>query len=459
MKNITKIYLAILFACMVFVSCSDDNKVVDPIKDLIFNEFSINGVQGEIDNENMMVTIILPANSDITSLTPDIKVPNGAVVKPLTGVPLNFTNPVKYTIENGNKYNVYTVTVYVINAQITQFILDDKYQGIIDQVSRKISVSVKPTTDVTNMVPSIKYTDGAQISPVATVSQDFTNPVKYILTYMNTTFEYTVEVKKRDEAFAFIGSAATVEGLTSLHEKNAAEWMLGSIPKSYYISFADVKSGNVELNSYDVIWFHYETWMDLPALALDASVINKFKEYYLGGGNMLLTSYACLYIGQTGISKNGAPNNVFGDINAWTVPERWGISYQGSETHPLFKSLVQADDLSYPAAYLIGENVHRRNAGCMWHIEPEPYNRSKEQWAELTGGIPLAALNWNQLRDIHVVISEFPKVSKGNGAVICIGAPSYEWYNADINGAPSPANPYLNNIKTITQNAIEYLKD
>lgn len=450
---------AMLLVFMAFVSCSDNNESIDPTKDLIINEFSIEGISGEIDNENMTIRVILPANSDITSLTPQIKVPNGAKVKPMTGVPINFTNPVKYTIENGNKYNIYTVTVYVINAQITRFILDDKYQGIIDQVSRKISVSVKPSVDITNMTPDIKFTDGAQISPEANSPQDFSTPVKYTLTYMNETFEYTVEVKKRDEAFAFVGAAATINDLQSLHEKNAAEWMLNTIPQSHYISFDDIKSGNVELNSYDVIWFHYETWMNLPAVAIDASVVNKFKEYYLGGGNLLLTSYACLYVGQTGVSKNGAPNNVFGDINAWTVPERWGISYQGNETHPIFHNLEQADDLLYPAAYLIGDNVHRRNAGCMWHIEPEPYNRDKNKWAELTGGIPLAALNWNQPRDIHVVVAEFPKVANGNGAVICIGAPSYEWYNEDINGTPSPANPYLDNIKTITKNAIEYLKD
>lgn len=459
MKNMNKIIWAILFAFIALVSCSDDNESVDPTKDLIINEFSINGVQGEINNEDMTVVVTLPANSDVTSLTPEIKVPAGATVKPITGVPINFTNPVKYTIENGNKYNIYTVTVYVVNAQITRFILDDKYQGIIDQESRKISVSVKPSTDVTNMTPSIKFTDGAQISPSATAPQDFTNPVKYTLTYMNTTFEYTVEVKKREEAFAFIGTAATVDELPSLHEKKAAEWMLSTIPKSHYISFDDVKSGKVELNSYDVVWFHYETWMDLPAIVLDASVINKFKEYYQGGGNILFTSYACLYVGHTGISKNGGPNNYFGDINAWTVPERWGISYQGDETHPIFKNLEQADDLLYPAAYFIGNNVHRRNAGCMWHIEPEPYNKDRNKWAELTGGKPLAALNWNQPRDIHVVVAEFPKVTNGNGAVICIGAPSYEWYNEDIAGTPSPANPYLGNIQTITKNAIEYLKD
>lgn len=119
--------------------------------------------------------------------------------------------------------------------------------------------------------------------------------------------------------------------------------------------------------------------------------------------------------------------------------------------------MEQAGDLSYPAAYFIDENVHRRNAGCMWHIEPAPYNSDRTIWAQLTGGIPLAALNWDAGRTAHVTVAEFPKKTKANGGIICIGAPSYEWYNEDINGQVSPANKYISNMETITKNSILYL--
>lgn len=458
MKSINQLLFMLLFMCAAWLSCDNDHLSLDLSEDVMISAFSVHGVQGKIDNEQMTIHVVLPSSSDVTSLIPQITIAEGAKIAPLEGMPINFTNPVKYTVENGGRYNTYTVSVYVIDAQINRFILDNKYQGIINQESKKIIVSVPPTTDVTWMTPAITFTEGAGILPGSNVPQDFSNPVTYTLTYMDETFEYTVEVRKRDEAFAFVGVAATMDGLQSLHEKIPAEWMTQTIPNTSYISFEDVRSGAVELNSFDVVWFHYESSQHLPALVLDASVINKFKEYYQGGGNMVLTSYACLYVGHIGASKNGAPNNVFGDINAWTVPERWGISYKDDETHPLFQGLEQADDLGHPAAYFIDNDVHRRNAGCMWHIEPDPYNQDKAKWAELTGGIPLAALNWDLARTVHVVVAEFPRKKSANGGVICIGAPSYEWYNEDINGTPSPVNPYLNNMKTITQNAIEYIK-
>ena len=458
MKSLNIIFAICILVAGFFYSCKQDHESLDLSQEAVVTGFSLNGVSGEIDNDNMTIHVVLPPNTDVTSLVPAIQIPTGGTITPIQGMPLNFTDPVKFKVVNGNRYNVYTVLVYVINAQITQFILDDKYQGVIDQSTREITVSVSPTTDVTSMVPSIMMTEGAVLSPKDNVPTDFSNPVHYTLNFMGEVFEYTVRVIPRPEAFAFIGTAADINGLTSLHEKRAAEWMLSTIANSYYISFDDVKSGRVQLGSYDVVWFHYETWITLPSQAYDPTVVAKFKEYYQAGGNILLTSWATQYVGTLAVSKNGPPNNVFGDINAWTVPERWGISYKGNETHPIFNGLQQADNRSYPAAYFIGDNVHRRNAGSMWHIEPAPYNSNKDTWANLTGGVPLAALDWDENRTVHVVVAEFPKVAKGNGAVICIGAPSYEWYNENIGSTVSPANPYLNNMKIITKNVIEYLK-
>ncbi|MCS3283742.1 hypothetical protein NXV73_16475 [Bacteroides salyersiae] len=43
-------------------------------EDVTIHEFTINGAQGTIDNENMTVKVMLPPKSEVTSLTPVIEI-------------------------------------------------------------------------------------------------------------------------------------------------------------------------------------------------------------------------------------------------------------------------------------------------------------------------------------------------------------------------------------------------
>lgn len=324
MKSFLKLLVLLITAQFLYSACKSSQDTFDLSSDLTIDKFSINGVAGTIDNNTRTIAIILPPKSDVTALVPEIGIPAGASIEPFQGMPLNFTNPVEYRVVNGNRYTVYTVKVYVIDAQITHFILDGNYQGVIDQSSRQITVSVPPSADRSNMTPDIGISEGAILTPESNIPTDFTNPVKYTLTYMDETFEYTVHVIPREQAFAFIGTAAQAADVTSLHERNALQWLLKTIPNSSYISFDDIKNEKVKLSAYDVIWFHYETAQALPSQAYDQTVISRFKAYYQAGGNLVLTSYACQYITTIGATSYG-PNNVFGDAVAWTVPERWGF--------------------------------------------------------------------------------------------------------------------------------------
>ena len=65
-----------------------------------------------IDNSKHAVTIIVPSNANITSLTPAISIPPSAAISPNSGAVQNFTNPVVYTItaQDGSTQK-YTVTV------------------------------------------------------------------------------------------------------------------------------------------------------------------------------------------------------------------------------------------------------------------------------------------------------------------------------------------------------------
>ncbi len=71
--------------------------------------FAIDGYLGTIDQEAKTVSLPVPASLDITSAEPEITVFPGASVSPKG--PQDFTNPVTYTVTNGQVKKEYTVTV------------------------------------------------------------------------------------------------------------------------------------------------------------------------------------------------------------------------------------------------------------------------------------------------------------------------------------------------------------
>ena len=447
--------------CLLLTACDDDNREsLDLSQDVTIHEFTINGTQGTIDNENMTVKVMLPPKSEVTSLTPVIEIADQATVTPASGEQQNFSGNVEYKVVNGNLYNIYKVSVEVLNARITRFMLNGRYLGTIDDVNHTISVTVPTTIDITKLIPTIEYTEGATISPESSKMQDFTNPVVYTLTYMNETFTYEVSVIQSDHAYAFLGTAETIEGLTNADEKTAAEWMMENIPNSKYVSLESLKDGSTSLNQFTAVWFHYEQTNTLPAIAANKNVTNALKNYYTGGGNVFLSGTACLYTGSLGITPSTyIPNNPFGsfgDAEQVNAPgELWGIAITGCEDHPIYKGVtVDKTTQTWPVVWLIGKEISwRRNIGCPWDLVA-PYTQDWSDWSAKTGGTPLASFNWDNDCNEKVAVSVFDGVEGEKGTAVCIGMPSYDWYyeKEDVS-----ANPYYSNIEKITQNVVDYL--
>ena len=351
-------------SCLFLTACDDDKRdSLDFSQDVNIHEFTINGVQGVIDNETMMIKVMLPPKSDVTSLVPDIKVADNAVITPGSGESQNFSGNVEYKVTNGNLYNTYKVSVEVLNAKITKFILNGRYVGTIDPVNNTISVTVPTTIDITKLIPTIEYTEGATISPENSKIQDFTNPVVYTLTYMNETFTYEVSVIQSDHTYAFLGTAETIDGLTNADEKTAAEWMMENIPNSKYVSLESLKDGAASLNQFTAVWFHYEQANTLPVIAANKNVTNVIKGYYSNGGNIFLSGTACLYTGSLGITPAAyTPNNAFGsfgDAGQVNAPgELWGIAITGCEEHPIYKGVtIDKTTQSWPVVWLVGKEI------------------------------------------------------------------------------------------------------
>jgi hypothetical protein len=67
----------------------------------------------------------------------------------------------------------------------------------------------------------------------------------------------------------------------------------------------------------------------------------------------------------------------------------------------------------------------------------------------------LASEAWDNALDGRVTIAEF--LARANKKCVVISMGAYDWYNESSNGNPSQSNAYLDNIKTLTANSLNYL--
>lgn len=81
-------------------------------KQILSFKFVSPDVEAIIDEESKTITATVPFNTNLTSMTPIIELSEKATINPLSGIAVDFTNPVPYTItdEDGSQV-VYWVTV------------------------------------------------------------------------------------------------------------------------------------------------------------------------------------------------------------------------------------------------------------------------------------------------------------------------------------------------------------
>ncbi|MEO9872794.1 T9SS type A sorting domain-containing protein [Ekhidna sp.] len=150
-----------------------------------------------IDEQNRIITVKVPAGTDVTELTPDITISELASID-LDGAQ-DFTNSVIYTVtsEFGNT-QAWIVTVDVdkyTGTDILSFAVENQTgDASIDLSAHIVSLTVSRGTDVTSLAPEFTLSPGASISPEG--AQDFTNAFVYTVTAEDgSTQGWTVEVQ------------------------------------------------------------------------------------------------------------------------------------------------------------------------------------------------------------------------------------------------------------------------
>lgn len=85
--------------------------------------FALNDIYtGIIDQASGNITVYVPKSAGISSLIPTISYSENATCQPMSGMPTDFSQPVKFTIDNNSAHSEYTVNVKVIDKPSALFV-------------------------------------------------------------------------------------------------------------------------------------------------------------------------------------------------------------------------------------------------------------------------------------------------------------------------------------------------
>lgn len=147
-------------------------------------------VYGDIDEANRTIRLLVPYGTEITSLTPTISVSPKAVIKPASGVAVDFSESRSYTVtaENGT-VKVYAVKVETAESALPKRILsfnfnslDPDVKGSINEDKKEIYLTVPFGTGLKELVPTIEASTNTTVSPSSGEAADFSKdkqPVVY----------------------------------------------------------------------------------------------------------------------------------------------------------------------------------------------------------------------------------------------------------------------------------------
>ena len=460
--KIINIFCALCIVCGLW-SCSDDN--VSDLQlsgDCMVESIALDNYEGTINLASRSIVVRLPEVYETSAMqVTKLSISDGASCNVKQGETLNLDAAKVLKVKNGDVFLNWTLSVLHDEARITSFVINDIYQGTIDQTAKTITVYVPGSIGVTSLVPTIVYSQNASITPATGVAQDFTNPVTYTVKNNSAEATYTVKVIAIDKPKAlFIGEPSSMNDLDP-EAKTACQWMLGNVPGTLYASFADVEANTVDLSECKVIWWHYhfnggvdghDQFVAKAPYALSA--VNQLRKYYENGGAFFLTRYATnlpSFIGATGDDEWTTPNNCWGqdEDGAELCGGPWSFRiFDGMNDHPMWQGLVQGDNSQ--EVYCTDTGYHITNSTAQYHIGTDwgGYD-NHAAWETRTGGKILGVGG-----DGAVVAWEYP-AKDGKGGIICIGSGCYDWYSYTYE--PGYTEKFHKNIEIMTQNAFNHL--
>ncbi|WP_372776715.1 DUF4960 domain-containing protein [Mangrovibacterium sp.] len=113
-KYIGQSLLFFFLAAILLTSCEEEYK--SDLKfdyDVKIKSFSVSGIDGVVNEAKKTVTVTVESsdNVDVSDVSPQIVLPEGATITPEITANMDFTGPIEFTIINGNIYTKYTIIV------------------------------------------------------------------------------------------------------------------------------------------------------------------------------------------------------------------------------------------------------------------------------------------------------------------------------------------------------------
>ncbi len=144
--------LAVLAISISFTSCDEDEPT--PTEALI-TEFAVTNAGGQGDQRiegvinGLNILVVVPFETDVTVLTTDITVSEGAAVVPASGTSVDFSSVRSFVVTNGDESNTYQVTVElaeptsgaITDISIVSATSGEEYTSVIDQGAKTITVT------------------------------------------------------------------------------------------------------------------------------------------------------------------------------------------------------------------------------------------------------------------------------------------------------------------------------
>ena len=448
--------MSLVLLTMLASACNDEN-----VSDLMVDgDCSVTALRlndlfdGVINAKTRTIKVKVPVdyNAKDAMTVSALSISSGAQANIKQGDKVNFEAPKTLHVTNGDLYLDWTIQVRNDEARILSFVINDTYKASIDEETKTITAKLPASVDVTKIVPTVKVTEDANLTPRDGVSMDLSNPVHFTVNDRTATESYTVIVEQiTAPAAIFLGSngANKMEDLCG-EEQEACKWMLANVDNSMFVSWEDLRNGAVDMSKCQVVWWH---WQNQPSENLNdfengakntaMACLNTLADHYQRGGAFILSRAAVNFAAELGaVKEQKCANNCWGasDDGGEIIGGSWDFPAKDESSY-LWEGIIGGFPVkTLDADYQISNCVSQWGAwGFADHAD----------WEAQTGCRVLAH-GWDQA----VTIWEAPAAdgSFGKGGIICFGSGCYDWYS------PNPfIENYHKNMGIITANAFNYL--
>ena len=191
-------------------------------------EFSLLGINGEVDNANNRIKVRVPSGTDLSNLKPDLISYSADAISADETVARDFGVPQMYTLTTaGMQARTYTVIAEEMSgtdAYIDEFKVSG-IQGDIDEETKTITLNIPKMMNLTNIQPDYISYVGSSISPSKAAEVNLEDNATYTVQSLSgTSTTYDVKLNRSGDSEAVITEfkLAGIDGLIDETTKTIA---------------------------------------------------------------------------------------------------------------------------------------------------------------------------------------------------------------------------------------------